>query len=50
VVVYKGGYKRFEEDIEVQPGFKRDLKIRLEKGDSTPPGPKPGEAKRGDTK
>ena len=57
VVVYKGGYKRFEEDIEVQPGLKRDLKIRLDKGDSTPPGTKPGdtkpptlETKPGDTK
>jgi hypothetical protein len=43
VVVYKGGYEKFEEDVEVQPGFKRELKIRLEKGDSTPPGPRPGE-------
>jgi hypothetical protein len=45
VVVYKGGYRSFEEDIEVQPGFRRDLKVRLEKGDSTPPGPRPGEAR-----
>jgi hypothetical protein len=41
VVVYKGGYQRFEEDIEVQRGFKKDLRIRLEKGDSAAPGRRP---------
>ncbi len=42
VFVYKGGYARFEEDIEVQRGFRKDLKVRLEKGESQPPGQKPG--------
>ena len=41
VVVYKGGYQRFEEDIEVQRGFKKDLRVRLEKGDSQAPGRRP---------
>ena len=41
VVVYKGGYQRFEEDIEVQRGFKKDLRIRLEKGESASPGRRP---------
>ena len=44
VVVYKGGYVRFEEDIEVQRGYRKDLKVRLEKGDSQPPGLRPGRA------
>lgn len=44
LVVYKGGYARFEEDIEVQRGFRKDLKVRLEKGESQPPGQKPGKA------
>ena len=42
VVVYKGGYVRFEEDIEVQRGYRKDLKVRLEKGDSEPPGTEAG--------
>lgn len=47
LVVYKGGYARFEEDIEVQRGFQKELKVRLEKGDSQPPGQKPGKAAPG---
>ena len=42
VVVYKGGYARFEEDIEVQRGYRKPLKIRMEKGESQPPGLRPG--------
>jgi hypothetical protein len=42
VVVYKGGYERFEEDIEVERGVKKDLRIRLEKGESEAPGKTPG--------
>lgn len=38
VVVYKGGYRRFEEDLEVGRGMKRDVKIKLEKGESEAPG------------
>ena len=41
LAVYKGGYKTFEEQISVQRGMKTELKIRLEPGDSQPPGPKP---------
>ena len=41
VVVYKGGYQRFEEDIEVQRGLKKDLRIRMDKGDSDSPGRRP---------
>ena len=44
LVIYKGGYASFEEDIDVQRGFRKELKVRLEKGDSTPPGRKPGKA------
>ncbi len=41
IVVYKGGYERFEEEIEVQRGFKKDLRVRLEKGESAAPGRRP---------
>ena len=37
VVVYKGGYRRFEEDVDVRAGMKADLKVRLERGESEPP-------------
>ncbi len=47
VIVYKGGYARFEEEIEVQRGFRKDLRVRLEKGESPPPGQKPGKADPG---
>jgi len=43
IAVYKGGYKTFEDDIDVTRGVKRELKLRLEPGDSLPPGPKPGD-------
>ncbi len=49
LVVYKGGYARFEEDIDVQRGFRKELKVRLEKGESQPPGQKPGKAEPGKT-
>jgi len=35
--IQKGGYKIFDEEIEMQPGLKRDLKVRLEPGESEPP-------------
>jgi PEGA domain len=44
LIVYKGGYARFEEDVEVQRGYRKELKVRLEKGESQPPGLKPGKA------
>ncbi len=37
LVIYKGGYRRFEEDVDVRPGV-RELRVRLEKGESEPPG------------
>jgi len=42
IAVYKGGYATFEERVDVQRGMKRKLKVRLEQGDSPPPGDKPG--------
>jgi len=42
VVIYKGGYQSFNETIAVEPGQKVDLKVRMEKGDSQPPGSRPG--------
>ena len=40
--VYKGGFKVFDEQIDVRRGMKADLKIKLEPGEGTPPGIKPG--------
>ena len=46
VAVYKGGFKTFEEDVEVDRGMKKDLRIRMEAGESSPPpGPKPSDRK-----
>jgi hypothetical protein len=47
VIVYKGGYARFEEDVEVQRGYRKELKVRLEKGESQPPGLRPGRTEPG---
>ena len=44
VAIYKGGYRTFEEKVEVQRGLETKLKVRLEKGQSEPPGRRPGEA------
>jgi hypothetical protein len=41
VAVYKGGFETFDEEISVQRGMKTEIKVRLEPGDSAPPGPKP---------
>jgi len=46
IAVYKGGYKTFEDDIDVARGMKRELKLRLDAGDSLPPGPKPTDKER----
>jgi hypothetical protein len=46
IVLYKGGYQRFEEEIDVRRGMRRDLKVRLEKGEAVPPGEKPGKPKQ----
>ena len=42
LAIYKGGYKTFEEEILVRRGVKTDLKVRLQPGESEPPGTKPG--------
>ncbi len=44
--IYKGGYASFDEEINVERGRKRDLKVRLEKGDSRPPGTKPSDEQK----
>jgi len=45
LAIYKGGYLTFEGDVDVQRGMKSEVRVRLEKGDSPPPGPKPEEKK-----
>jgi hypothetical protein len=42
LAVYMAGYKVFQEDIDVRRGMKSDLKVKLEPGESSPPGEKPG--------
>jgi hypothetical protein len=42
IVIYKGGYSSFDESISVHAGRMQDLKVRLEKGESQPPGVEPG--------
>ena len=41
--VYKGGFKTFDEQIAVHRGMKTTLKVRLEPGESQPPGTKPSD-------
>src|SRR6185295_17409890 len=41
VVIYKGGYSSFDEQVSVAPGQKMDLKVHLVKGDSPAPGARP---------
>ncbi len=41
--VYKDGFKLFDEQIDVRRGMRSELKIKLEPGESQPPGPKPGD-------
>ena len=50
IAVYKAGFKTFEDDIDVTRGVKRELKLRLEPGDSLPPGPRPADRERGNNK
>jgi hypothetical protein len=37
VVLYKAGFRSFEEDVDVNVGMIRELKVKLEKGESQPP-------------
>jgi hypothetical protein len=39
--VYKGGFRTFNEEISVRRGMRTTLKVRLEPGESEPPGAKP---------
>ncbi len=43
IAIYKGGYKTFDEPVEVQRGVRKELKVRLVPGDSPPPGTKPSD-------
>ena len=42
VAVHKGGFQVFDEPINVQRGMKTQIKLKMQPGDSPPPGPKPG--------
>lgn len=46
VVLYKEGYKSFDEDVLFTPGVLRQLKVQLEKGESRPPVAAPADARR----
>ncbi|HUL78328.1 MAG TPA: PEGA domain-containing protein [Vicinamibacteria bacterium] len=50
LAIYKGGYLTFDEPIEIRRGMKSDLKVRLQPGDSQPPGPKPADKGKADDK
>lgn len=39
VVLYKAGFRSFEEDVDVNVGMIRELKVKLEPGESKPPAP-----------
>ena len=41
VAVHNGGYLVFDEKINVQRGMKTEIKLKLQPGDSPPPGTKP---------
>jgi hypothetical protein len=44
IAIHKGGYRTFEEKVEVRRGMQTKIKVRLEKGESEPPGRRPGAA------
>ncbi|HEY7921762.1 MAG TPA: PEGA domain-containing protein [Vicinamibacteria bacterium] len=46
--VYKGGFKVFDEQIDVRRGMRSEIKIKLEPGEGQPPGLKPGGKPSGD--
>lgn len=49
IAVHKGGFLVFDEPIAVQRGMKTQIKVRLQPGDSPPPGRKPvDKEERGD--
>jgi hypothetical protein len=43
VAVHKGGFQVFDEPINVHRGMKTQIKLKMQPGDSPPPGPKPAE-------
>jgi len=43
VAVHKGGFLVFEEEIDVRRGMKTEIKLKLQPGDSPPPGTKPAD-------
>jgi hypothetical protein len=46
IAIYKGGYEKFDEEIDVRRGMRKDLKVRLDKGESDPPGQRPEKQKQ----
>ena len=46
--VYKGGFKLFDDQIDVRRGMRSEIKIKLEPGEGQPPGLKPGEKPSGE--
>jgi hypothetical protein len=40
IAIYRGGYRTFDEKVLVRRGMVRKLRVRLEAGESRPPGPK----------
>ena len=43
IAVHKGGFLVFDEEIDVRRGMKTEIKLKLQPGDSPPPGTKPAE-------
>jgi hypothetical protein len=50
IAVYKGGFQVFDEPISVRRGMKTQVKIKLQPGESQPPGPKPATKAAGEKK
>jgi hypothetical protein len=48
IAVHKGGFLVFDEPIAVQRGMKTQIKVRLQPGDSPPPGQKPAARDKAD--
>lgn len=50
LAVHKGGFLVFDEPINVRRGMKTQIKLKMQPGDSPPPGPKPVAKSSGDDK
>jgi hypothetical protein len=46
IVLYKPGFRSFEEDVDVHVGMVRELNVKLEKGESPPPAPARSDVQR----